>query len=86
LLKVVLVASGVAGGGEAIVFDTDFVGVVVFEQAKAGAAEQAEVDSGLPFAESRLIFLKGHVEFPMPLVLDRPGTANSLGEAACRVP
>ena len=72
----------VAGGDESFVFDTDFVGEVVFEQAQSGSAEQAEVGGGVTFAEAGLIFLERHVELPMQLVLDAPVTANGLGEAA----
>jgi hypothetical protein len=49
---VVVVADGVAVE-EAFVFDSDLVGVVVFQQAQPGLAEQADIVGGVPFAESK---------------------------------
>ena len=72
----------VVGGDEAFVFDSEFLCVVVFEQAQSGSAEQAEVGGRVTFAETGLVFLKRHVQLPMQLVLDAPVTADGFGEAA----
>ena len=38
----------VASDDEAFVFDSELLGVVVFEQAQPGSTAQAEVDGGVP--------------------------------------
>lgn len=66
----------VPGGVEAFVFDSELLGVVVFQKAQCGTADQAEVGRGVAFAKAGLVFLKGHLQLPMQLVLD----ASSDGE------
>jgi len=64
----------VPGGVEAFIFDTEFLGVVVFQKAQRGAADQAEVGVAVAFADPRLVFAE---RYPFTAFRRSRGVARS---------
>ncbi len=70
----------IPAGFEAFVFDADFGGPLVLQQAQRGPPQDAEVGVGVSFANAALVLLERHVELPVPPVLNAPMTAHRLCE------
>ena len=72
------VLQGVFIEGSAIALPSNAVldGSVVFQEAQDYFAQHGEVSGRVSLAATALVFVKGYVEYPVALVLNRPVLAD----------
>ena len=69
---------------EALVFDAEFDGLVLFEQAESHPPQGGHVFSAIVFAEAGLILAECHIEDPVGRVFDAPVRAHGpIEESRC---
>ena len=62
----------VPGGFELSDLDADFGGLVLLEQAEGHTPQGGEVLGGIVSARPAVVFVEGHIQYPVQGVLDAP--------------